>query len=207
MASPGWPVHLADGPIGLRPLRHRDASAWSELRIRSEGWLAPWEGRPPGGPASTWADRNSTAAFGLMLRVLRREAKGGRCLPFAITDEGVLAGQVTVSNVVRGALQSASIGYWVDPARAGRGLAPTAVALAVDHCFTRVGLHRVEANVRPENAPSLRVVDKVGFRPEGHRERFLFIDGDWRDHLGFALTVDDVPEGVLQRMRSRQQTR
>jgi [ribosomal protein S5]-alanine N-acetyltransferase len=83
---------------------------------------------------------------------------------------------------------------------------PTALALAVDHCFFTVGLHRIEVNIRPENHASLRVVEKLGFRQEGLRERFLHIDGDWRDHLSFALTTEDVPGGLLQRWRASRQS-
>ena len=108
-----------------------------------------------------------------------------------------------MANIVRGAFQSASVGYWVDGRLAGLGITPTALALVVDHCFTEVGLHRIEANVRPENGPSRRVVEKLGFREEGLHPRFLYIDEDWRDHLCFALTVEDVPEGVLRRWLSR----
>ena len=135
-----------------------------------------------------------------MLRTMRRESRAGRQLPFAVMVNGSLAGQVTVSNVVRGAFQSASVGYWVDQAAAGRGVMPTALALVVDHCLTDVGLHRIEANIRPENGPSLRVVRKLGFREEGLHPRFLFIDGGWRDHLSFALTVEDVQESLRSRL-------
>lgn len=198
----GWPLSLADGPVALRPLRLRDATAWSTVRTRNEAWLSPWEGRPEAQPEASWADRHSPAVFTAMLRSLRREARAGRCLPCAVTYRGRLAGQVTAANVVRGAFDSASIGYWVDGRLAGRGIAPTAVALLVDHLFTAVGLHRVEANVRPENTASRRVVDKLGFRQEGLHRRYLFIDDDWRDHVGYALLREDVPEGVLRRYRS-----
>jgi ribosomal-protein-alanine N-acetyltransferase len=137
--------------------------------------------------------------FAAMLRGLRREARAGRALPFAVVVDGRLAGQVTVSTVVRGAFESAAVGYWVDQRVAGRGVMPTALALVADHCFGPVGLHRLEANVRPENAASLRVVDKLGFRAEGLHRRLLFIDEDWRDHLCHALLAQDVPEGVLRR--------
>ena len=203
MGSPGWPVHLAHGPVGLRPLRVRDGAVWSDLRIRNESWLTRWEGRPPDAPETTWAERHSTATYASMLRVLRRESKAGRCLPFAVTYDRALVGQVTVQNVVRGAFHSGTVGYWVDESVAGKGVMSTAVALVVDHCFGPVGLHRVEANVRPENTPSLRLVEKVGFRPEGERSRYLFIDGAWRDHLGFALTVEDLPAGALARLQNR----
>jgi ribosomal-protein-alanine N-acetyltransferase len=112
---------------------------------------------------------------------------------------------VTVMNIVRGAFQSGAVGYWVSSEVAGRGVMPTAVALLVDHCFGPVGLHRVEVNIRPENGPSLRVVEKLGFRHEATHPRYLHIDGAWRDHLGFALTVEDVqPEGLLARWRASQ---
>jgi ribosomal-protein-alanine N-acetyltransferase len=132
---------------------------------------------------------------------MRRESRAGRSLPFAVMLHGSLAGQISVANVVRGAFQSASVGYWVACEAAGRGVMSTALALVVDHCFTAVGLHRIEANIRPENEPSLRVVRKLGFREEGRHTRFLFIDGAWRDHLSFALTIEDVPDNVLSRVR------
>ncbi len=137
--------------------------------------------------------------FGALLRALRREARAGRAFPFAVTYEGRLVGQVNVSGVVRGASDSGSVGYWVDRRVAGRGVTPTAVALVVDHVFDVAGLHRVEANVRPENTASLRVMAKLGFRREGLHERFLYIDGAWRDHVAFAVVRDDVPGGLLRR--------
>jgi ribosomal-protein-alanine N-acetyltransferase len=152
-------------------------------------------------PKATWEERHSPAAFTAMLRIMRRESRAGRSLPFAILYDGQLAGQVTVANVIRGAFHSASVGYWVDAELAGRGVMPTALALVVDHCFAEVGLHRIEANIRPENAPSLRVVRKLGFREEGLHARFLYIDGAWRDHLTFAVTAEDVPDGLLSRAR------
>ena len=74
-----------------------------------------------------------------------------------------------------------------------------AVALATDHCFWAAGLHRVEVNIRPENVASRRVVEKLGFREEGRRERFLHIDGEWRDHISYALVRDEIRGGLLAR--------
>jgi ribosomal-protein-alanine N-acetyltransferase len=82
---------------------------------------------------------------------------------------------------------------------AGKGLTPTAVALATDFCFYQLGLHRMEICIRPENAPSLRVVEKLGFRYEGLRRRYIHINGDWRDHFCFGLVSDELKNGVLQR--------
>ena len=105
-----------------------------------------------------------------------------------------------------GAFNSAYVGYWVDQAVAGRGVMPTALALVVDHCFGPARLHRIEANIRPENVASKRVVEKLGFRDEGLHHRYLAIDGAYRDHIGYAVTVEDVPEGMLRRWhRVRQQ--
>jgi len=114
-----------------------------------------------------------------------------------------LAGQLTVSGIVGGSAGWGQIGYWVDQRLAGRGIIPTAVALAVDYCFRSMGLHRIEIAIRPENVRSLRAVEKLGFRPEGLRPRYLHIDGEWRDHLVFALNAEEVPGGLLQRWENR----
>jgi ribosomal-protein-alanine N-acetyltransferase len=118
-------------------------------------------------------------------------------LPFAVTVDGVLAGHVMIGNVVREPLLSAYVGYWCDRRRTGRGVTTAAVALAVDHCFGPVGLHRLEATVRPENVASLRVLAKLGFREEGLFRRYLDVDGEWRDHLCFALTAEEPATGGL----------
>ena len=194
--SQGWPARLREGRIELRPLRLRDATAWREVRTRNARWLRPWEATLP------LAEHDAPTTYGAMVRRLRAEAREGRGLPFALVVDGSFAGQVTAGGIARGSLLSAYIGYWIDQRAAGRGIMPTAVAMATDHCFREVGLHRVEINIRPENAASLRVVQKLGFREEGLRERYLHIDGDWRDHLTFALCADDVPEGVLGRWLS-----
>ncbi|MEK9665298.1 MAG: GNAT family protein, partial [Candidatus Nanopelagicales bacterium] len=124
---------------------------------------------------------------------------------FMLPEDLLQLGQVTVGGIARGSLQSAYIGYWIDQRYAGRGIMPTAVAMATDHCFIAGGLHRVEINIRPENAASLRVVEKLGFRNEGMRERYLHIDGGWRDHVTFALCAEEVPEGLLARWQAVRQ--
>jgi ribosomal-protein-alanine N-acetyltransferase len=201
MAAPGWPATLSDGPVTLRPLRLRDATAWSEVRRRNAEWLRPWEATQPEGPA---VFGESAAVFTAMTRRLRKDARSGTALPFTIVVDDQLAGQLNVAGLVRGSLLSAHIGYWVDQRVAGRGVTPTAVALVVDHCFEVVGLHRMEVNIRPENLASRRVVEKLGFREEGIRQSYLHIEGDWRDHLTFALVRDDVPGGLLARWHAEQ---
>jgi ribosomal-protein-alanine N-acetyltransferase len=193
----GWPVALTDGDVRLRPLRRSDEAAWMRLRAVNAAWLEPWDATSP----EPVTGRRPT--FGQFVRTLDRQARSGTSLPFAIDHAGELVGQLTVSGITYGSLYSASIGYWVAQQVAGRGITPTAVALATDHCFTALGLHRVEVNIRPENRPSLRVVEKLGFRDEGLRERYLHIQGAWCDHRTFALTTEDVPRGLLARWHAR----
>lgn len=195
---PGWPAHLRHGAVEVRPLQRRDAAAWSEVRLANERWLSEWESLPPG-TFGSYADRHTPVAYRRLLRTLRASTRAGTHLSFAVTHDGALAGQVTVGNIVRGSFNSAYLGYWVDRRRAGRGIAPVAIALVTDHCFGPGRLHRVEANVRPENIASRRVMEKLGFREEGLHRRYLLINGVYRDHIGYALTVEDVPGGLLAR--------
>jgi ribosomal-protein-alanine N-acetyltransferase len=198
---PGWPARLGPlrvsaGEVRLRPIRFRDAGAWSRLRLRDVHHLKPWEPTAPG----SWSERHSPLAWPAMCSTLRAAGRRGLALPFAITVDGVFCGQFTVGNVVRNALLSAWVGYWVASDVTGGGVATAATALAVDHCLGPVGLHRVEATVRPENAASRRVLEKLGFRQEGLHERYLDVAGSWRDHLVYALTVEEIPEGLVTRL-------
>jgi len=180
--------------IVLRPIRRRDAPAWREIRARNADWLRPWEATlPPRSPAAA-------SSFAAMVRDLRRQAHRGYGMPFVITFDDQLVGQVTVGAIARGSARSAQLGYWIDSRYAGRGLMPVAVALVIDHCLGVAGLHRVEIAIRPENAASLRVVAKLGLRREGQAPRYLHINGAWRDHVIFALTVEEVPQGALTRL-------
>ena len=135
-----------------------------------------------------------------MVRAMHREARAGRQLPFAVEYDGEFVGQLTVNNIVRGSAQFASIGYWIDQEHAGKGIMTRAVAMAIDHCFGPIGLHRIEVAIRPENVSSLRVVEKLGINEIGFAPRFLHIDGEWRDHRIFAITREEVPLGLQKRL-------
>jgi ribosomal-protein-alanine N-acetyltransferase len=198
---PGWPATLgtlrvAGGLVGVRPVRLRDGGVWSAIRSRDERHLAPWEPDSPG----VWAQRNTVAEWPARWAALRSLGRRGLALPFAITLNGAFAGQVMIGNLIRDPLWSAYVGYWVGSHAAGRGVTTAAVALVVDHCFGPVGLHRIEATVRPENLASRRVLEKLGFREEGLLRRYLNVDGAWRDHLCFALTVEDLQVGLVERL-------
>nr|WP_246295776.1 GNAT family protein [Arthrobacter wenxiniae] len=189
---------MESGDLVLRPIKLRDKAEWTRVRARNAAWLQPWEASSPAG-------QGELPTFGGMVRALNEQARAATALPFVITErmpgqsKPALVGQLTVSSIMWGSAMMASLGYWVDRDRAGRGIAPTAVAMVTDHCFRTLGLHRMEINIRPENAPSLRVVDKLGFRDEGLRPRYLHINGEWADHRSFALTAEEVPGGLLNR--------
>lgn len=191
-----WPAVLSVDGITLRPLGHSDAAGWRRARQGSAQWLAPWDATvPPGGHAPP-------SSFRSLVRFLRRAARKGTAYPWAIEVDGVFAGQLTVSNIVRGSAQFGSIGYWLDETYAGRGIMPRTVALAIDHCFGAGRLHRIEIAIRPENSNSLRVVEKLGLREVGYAPRYLHIDGAWRDHRLYAITVEECPDGLLARLQA-----
>jgi len=183
--------------VGLRPLTLRDHRAWREVRERNKEWLTPWEATVPP------EDRSVPATFRSMVRDLHRQARAGRALPFAVTVDQAFAGQLTVSNIIGGSARWAQLGYWIDRAHAGQEVMPTAVAMVVDHCLFEMGLHRIEVAIRPENTASLRVVQKLGFTEYGYAPRYLHINGAWRDHRLFAVTVEECPGGMLRRFKTR----
>jgi ribosomal-protein-alanine N-acetyltransferase len=135
-----------------------------------------------------------------MIGTLRRRARLGQTMPFALTWDGELVGMLTVNGITWGSARWAAMGYWVAKSHAGRGITPTAVALVSDHLLTTAGLHRVEISIRPENAASLRVVEKLGFTEVGLARRYLHIAGDWRDHRIFQVLAEDVPDGLMSRL-------
>lgn len=194
---PGWPVQLGPlatpaGPVTLRPLKWSDGKAWRELRVRDEALIRPWE------PSSTlnWPDRHTRQHWMTTRSMMRAAAARGEALPFAIVVADRFAGQVTLGGIVRGPLQSAWIGYWVDSAVSGQGVATSAVALALAYGMAEAGLHRVEATIAPANVASRAVVQHLGFRHEGLLTRYLNIDGAWQDHNLFAMTSEELPGGL-----------
>lgn len=191
----GWPARLTDGEITLRPLQVSDAREWRQLRLRNATWLKPWDATVPPGAAGGRA-----TTFRALARRLVQLGKEGSAMPFVLEVGGHFAGQVTVNNIVRGSAQFASIGYWLDREYAGRGIMARAVAMAIDHCFFTAGLHRIEIAIRPENSNSLRIVEKLEIREIGYAPYFLHIDGAWRDHRIFAVTVEECPDGLVSRL-------
>jgi len=186
---------LAHRLVVVRGIKNRDAKALEKALGDNRPWLQPWEATHPVIPAKPEDTRTS-------IRALLQYAKAGTVLPMVLEADNQLIGQLNVSQITYGSLSSASLGYWIIPAFAGRGIMPVAVAMVVDHLFFEMALHRVEVCVRPENKASLRVVEKLGFRFEGFRRNFIHIDRKWRDHYCFGLVVDEVPTGALHRYES-----
>ena len=183
---------LNHGDVYARSIRPRDARPLRTLLKDKRAWLEKWEATIPG--------YSAMPPVGDIIRSLLRLARQNQAAPFVIEHDGHVVGQITVSGLSFGSLAAGSIGYWISQDVAGQGITPKAVALVADWCFTGLGIHRLEICIRPENASSLRIVRKLGMRYEGLRRRYIHIDGDWRDHFCFAVTIDEVPGGLLSRL-------
>ena len=164
-----------------------DARQFARLVIQNRDYLAPWS---PVQAAAYFTENGQH-------EVLRRDLvayERGATLPLAILDAaGAACGRLNLNNIVRGAFQSASVGYWVSESAAGRGLASAAVADAIKIGFGDLGLHRLEAGTLLHNTPSQRVLTRNGFRPFAIAEAYLSIAGRWQDHILFQLLNPAMP--------------
>jgi ribosomal-protein-alanine N-acetyltransferase len=157
----------------IRRLTGDDAGELTALLLDNRAFLAPFE--PP-------RDESFYTVEG-QREQLERDGKHD----FAILDEERIAGTMQLSNIVRGPLQSANLGYWVAERLNRRGLATRAVADVIPIAFGELGLHRLEAGTLVDNVASQRVLVKNGFERIGTARRYLYIDGAWRDHILFQL--------------------
>ena len=173
------------GDLTLRLLRMRDRSTWEEVRRVNREWLSPWEATRP----AIDSDEPLPSYFA-MVRQARRDAQDLRSLSLGIwLNEGgrqIFVGQITLGGISFGAARQAFIGYWVDRRFANQGITTQAVMGLTQYAFKELKLHRIEINMRPENAASQRVAEKAGYAFEGIRNLYLHIDGDWRDHKIFV---------------------
>lgn len=164
----------------IRPVRPEDCDELAALYLANRKFLAPFEPvRPP----------EFFTGDGQRERLQRQ--LDAETHPFAILDDGVIAGTINLFHIVRESLQSGTIGYWVDHRRNGRGLATGAVGQIVDYAFEDLDLHRVEAATLVDNVTSQRVLEKSGFERIGLARRFLRIDDEWRDFFLFQRIADD----------------
>ncbi len=172
--------------VYLRPAEMRDYGPWAELRQASREFLTPWE--------PTWpADDLTRASFRRRLRRHAEELDRDEAYPFLLFRQGDdrLLGGLTLGQVRRGVAQAATLGYWMGAPHAGKGLMARAVRATAAFAFATLRLHRIEAACLPENEPSIRLLEGVGFKREGYARSYLRINGEWRDHVLFCLLETD----------------
>lgn len=180
------PVRVSFAKVFIRPPRESDWQVWSDLRARSKDFLTPWE--PQWGKNAL-----SSTAFRRRLRNYARDWQADKTYSFLIfrVDDETLLGGITLSNVRRGIVQSASFGYWIGAPYAGQGYMSDALKAALEFAFTQLELHRMEAACIPSNKASRRVLEKSGFRHEGMAHKYLKINGIWQDHEIFGLLQEE----------------
>jgi [ribosomal protein S5]-alanine N-acetyltransferase len=195
IARSGLPPAISGTHVSLRAPVAADFDAWARLRHESRDFLKPWE--------PTWApDELSKEAFRRRLRRYAQATRDGTGHIFFVFDKrtGALVGGCQLSNIRQGVAQSAAtLGYWMGERHAGKGLMTDAVTALTRYCITKLGLHRIEAACLADNAASRRVLTKAGFVEEGAARKYLKINGQWRDHLLFAIIEDDIAPGRSQK--------
>jgi ribosomal-protein-alanine N-acetyltransferase len=176
----GYPEAPPEGARGgLRVLERSDREAFLGLARESRELHRPW----------TYPPERSDQFDDLFARSRRDDFA---CLVSVLTaDERDITGVFTISQIVRGAFQSAYLGYYAHQRHANQGLMREAMEQVLDHAFGPLALHRLEANIQPGNQPSIALARGAGFRLEGFSPRYLLIGGQWRDHERYAITADE----------------
>jgi|SRR5215217_375615 len=180
-AVPAQPAIGAPAPesrVLLRTLERSDRDAFLALARDSRELHRPW----------TYPPERADQFEELYARTRRDDFV---CLLVCVAASGEIAGVFTLSQIVRGAFQSAYLGYYANQRHAGNGYMRDGMELVLDHAFGPLALHRVEANIQPGNQRSIALARGAGFRLEGFSPRYLLIGGQWRDHERYALTADD----------------
>ncbi len=178
---------LEGDKVRLRVPLPGDYREWAQLRGESRAFLERWEPR--------WMpDELERGAWRLRLARYREDYAQGTALAFFIFERegGRLAGGITLGNIRHGVSQSGHIGYWIGERYAGRGLMTDAVRVLARFSFETLRLHRIEAACIPDNARSIRVLEKAGFQREGLLRSYLRINGLWQDHYLYARIADDI---------------
>lgn len=177
--------------LTIRPVLGQAHREVERVRWSDRDWLEPWEATLAPG-----VDENLPSLADYQ-RKTDAEVESGITLPMMIEADGRVIGVVTAANTVRGALYSTTVGYWIVSEYADRGIASLAVAAFIDLLILKLGIHRVEINIRPENEPSLGIAQKLGLTHEGYRPRYMAIAGQWADHLAFSIDRESLPNGGL----------
>ncbi|MEU6572456.1 GNAT family protein [Streptomyces sp. NPDC046805] len=171
--------YLAEGPrVGIRPFTPEDGPEFTARARESKDLHHPWLFPPTSDEAY--------AAY--VTRMIEDPAKAGFLV--CEKDGGAIAGFININNIVEGSFRSGALGYGAFVHAAGRGLMREGMGLVMDHAFGPMRLHRLEISVQPGNAASIALARGAGFRLEGFSPKMLFIDGAWRDHERWAITVE-----------------
>jgi ribosomal-protein-alanine N-acetyltransferase len=163
--------------VELHTLSADDRDEFLDAMARSRSFHGTWIS-PPATPAE----------FDQLLR--RAEDDSFVSLVIRLREDGRLAGMFNISEIVRRAFQSAYVGYGAVAGLDGQGYMTEGMGLVLDYAFGELGLHRLEANIQPGNTASIALVRRCGFVREGFSEKYLKIDGDWRDHERWAIRAE-----------------
>ncbi|MET8538921.1 GNAT family protein [Streptomyces sp. NPDC005065] len=171
--------YLLQGPRVA--IRHLDRQDYAELRVlhqESAEMLRRWLG----------ARENTVEAFESSIERLDQPTHEGFVI--CLRDTGAIVGGVNINNIVRGSLQCGTLGYTSYASTTGHGYMTEGLELVFQFAFGQLELHRLEANIQPDNASSLNLVKRLGFQREGYSAAFQFINGEWRDHERWAITAE-----------------
>jgi len=166
--------------VSLRHPTPGDRDAFVAAARRSRELHHPWTTAP-----------DTDDAFDAYLERAGRESES--CLLVVSASDDALLGVYNVAEIVRGRFQNGYLGYYAFVPHAGRGAMRAAMSLVFEHAFGQLGLHRLQANVQPDNTASRALLESTGWREEGFAPRYLHIDGDWRDHVMYAITAEEIP--------------
>ncbi len=166
-------------PVSFRHPQPDDSAAFCAAVNRSRALHHPWVS-PPGTPE----------AFSTFIQKYDCQTN----ISFlAVNGSDELVGCINLNEIVRGPFKSAYMGYYGFVPLTGKGLMKQALSRVITEAFGPLGLHRLEANIQPDNEASIGLVRSLGFRHEGFSPRYLFIEGQWRDHERYAITAEDWP--------------
>jgi [ribosomal protein S5]-alanine N-acetyltransferase len=163
--------------VGLRRLTAEDREEFVELVTGSADFLYPWVYLPA-----------TLIEFDDYLR--RFDGDGAECTVICEAKSAAIVGCVTINDIILGPYRRATVGYNAFASSAGKGYMSEGFSLVFRFAFRELGLHRLEADIQPDNKPSLRFAENVGFRREGYSPGFVCIGGSWRDHERWAITSE-----------------
>lgn len=161
------------------------------MRQHNAEWLTVWEPSRPAFQPDPVTDRS---AFSARCQHRDRDRAAGTAYQFGLFVDQQVAGEVNLNNVVRGALQSGTVGYWIDRRHAGNAFVAEAVAVVMQFAFEQLMLHRLEICIVPRNDRSRRIMEKLAIREEGIAQRYLEINGTWEDHVRYGITTEEWAE-------------